>query len=373
MKFTASSSALAAKLGALGKVINSKNALPILSDILFEVSANELRFTASDSEIWMQTGMELTECDGEGTFAIGAHDIIKAVKGLSEQPITFDVDMEKYLVTINYLNGKFSLPFEGATDFPKPVEIQGDVQKSIDKGVFNECISRAFFGCANNDLRPVMNGEYVDFTADYLAIVASDGHKLIRTMLTDIKSDTIGAVIMPKKVVGLLNGFFSRDAGDVLMHFDDRNAKLTFDATVITFRLIEGRYPNYNSVIPQNNTNCTTVDRQSLLAALKRVMNFSNSASYLVRFHFESGKIQLDAEDYDFSKTATETVSCEYDGTPMSIGFKSSTFAEILANITSKEVLVRLSDPSRAALVEPAEQKENSDVVMLIMPMLLND
>lgn len=373
MKFTASSTALGAKLVALGKVINSKNALPILGDIVFEVSSYELHLMASDSEVWMQTGMELTESDGDGSFAIGAHDIIEAVKGLAEQPLTFDVDTESSIVKITYLNGQFSLPIEKAEEFPKPVEITGDTQKSIDKGLFNECISRAHFGCAQDELRPVMNGEYIDFTADCLAIVASDGHKLIRNRLMQIKSETIGAFIMPKKVVALLRGTFNKEAGEVQMHFDSRNCCMTYDATTITFRLIDGRYPNYNSVIPQSNPNQARVERLQLLAALKRVINFSNSSSYLVRFHFESGKIQLDAEDYDFSKTATETVKCEYDGTPLSIGFKGSTFVEILSNYTGPEVIIQLSDPSRAALVVPAEQKEEVEIVMLIMPMLLNN
>lgn len=373
MKFNVSSSSLAAKLVALGKVINSKNSLPILGDIVFDIQGTQLNLMASDSEVWMQTGLELTEADGDCSFAIGSHDIIEAVKGLSEQPLTFDVDLQKNLVKIIYNNGNFSMPVEDHKDFPKPVEIKGDVHKQIDKAIFNECISRALFGCGDSDLRPVMNGEYFDFTDKYLAIVASDGHKLVRNMLTEYKSETIGSFIMPKKVVAVLRSTFNKEAGEVHLHFDDRNAKLEFDTTTITFRLIEGRYPNYNSVIPQNNPNEARVDRACLLAALKRVQNFSNSSSYLVCFRFEGDKLQLDAEDYDFSKTATEDVACEYNGSPLSIGFKSSTFVDILANMTSKEVIIQLSDPSRAALVIPAEQKEGMEVLMLIMPMLLNN
>ena len=352
MKFNVSSSSLAAKLVALGKVINSKNSLPILGDIVFDIQGTQLNLMASDSEVWMQTGLELTEADGDCSFAIGSHDIIEAVKGLSEQPLTFDVDLQKNLVKIIYNNGNFSMPVEDHKDFPKPVEIKGDVHKQIDKAIFNECISRALFGCGDSDLRPVMNGEYFDFTDKYLAIVASDGLKLVRNMLTEYKSETIGSFIMPKKVVAVLRSTFNKEAGEVHLHFDDRNAKLEFDTTTITFRLIEGRYPNYNSVIPQNNPNEARVDRACLLAALKRVQNFSNSSSYLVCFRFEGDKLQLDAEDY---------------------GFKSSTFVDILANMTSKEVIIQLSDPSRAALVVPAEQKEGMEVLMLIMPMLLNN
>lgn len=372
MKFTATSSSLGAKLAAVGKVINSKNALPILGDIVFDVQGTQLGLMASDSEIWMQTGIELTESDGDMTFAVGAHDIIEAVRNLSEQPLTFDVDQEHHTMKISYSNGHFSLPIEDAGEFPKPFQISGDVHKQLDKGIFTECIARTVFGCADNELRPVMNGEYFDFTEKHLAIVASDGHKLIRNLLTEVKSETIGSFIMPKKVVAVIRSTISKGEGEVHIHFDDRNARMEFDTTTVTFRLIDGRFPNYNSVIPQNNPNEARVDRACLLAALKRVQNFSNSSSYLVRFQFEGSKLQLDAEDYDFSKTATETVACEYEGTPMSIGFKSSTFVDILAKISSKEVVIQLSDPSRAALIIPAEQKEGVEVLMLIMPMLLN-
>ncbi len=373
MKFTATSSSLGAKLIALGKVINKMNALPILGDIVFDVKGGELSLTASDSEMWMQTGMELTESDGEMSFAIGAHDIIEAVKGLAEQPLTFDLDMEKHTVRIIHSTGQFSLPVEDSAEFPKPAEIKGDVHKQVDKALLNECITRAQSGCADNELRPVMNGVYFDFKGEYLAIVSTDGHKLYRNKLTEYKSETVGSFIMPKKVVAVLRGTFSKEAGEVSVHFDERNARIDYDTTILTFRLIEGRYPNYDSVIPQSCACEARVDRACLLAALKRVQNFSNAASYLVCFTFDGEKLQLDAEDYDFSKTATETVAMEYNGELMSIGFKSTTFVEILSSLASKEVLIQLTDPSRAALIVPAEQKEGVDVVVLSMPMLLND
>lgn len=369
MKFVTSSSVLGAKLAAIGKVINSKNAMPILGDIVFEVRSSELHLMASDSEIWMQTSMELTEADGDGLFCINAHDITKAVKDLSEQPLTFNVDKQKRAVKITYLNGQFSLPIEEVDEFPNPTEISGDTLKSIDKGLFIECITRAHFSCAQDELRPVMNGEYIDFTKDFLTIVASDGHKLVLNKLNGIKSDTAGSFIMPKKVVGLLRSTLSRGAGDVMVHFDSRNARLTYDGTTITFRLIDGRYPNYNSVIPKDNPNTARVERVALLQALKHVINFSSISNFLVRFHFADGTIKLDAEDYDFSKTATETVKCEYDGSAISIGFKGSAFVEILSNYICHEIVIKLSSPTRAAIIVPSEQREDCEVVMLIMPM----
>lgn len=373
MKFTVSSVSLSAKLSAVGKVINSKNALPILGDIVFDIKEGLLSLTASDSEIWMQTGMELTESDSEGSFAIGARSIIEAVKSIPEQPLTFEVDVEKGSAKVTYNNGSFGLPVDKSDEFPKPVKIEGDIHKEIDKKIILDCTSRAMFGCGDNELRPTMMGEYFDFTSDYLAIVASDGHKLIRNKVTSFKSETVGAFIMPKKVVSMFKGTAGKEEESVIIFFDSHNAQLTYGTTILTFRLIEGRFPNYNSVIPTNNPNQARVNRAELLGALKRVMTFANSASYLVRFNFEDSKLQLEAEDYDFSKTATESVACEYAGQPMSIGFKSSTFVEILSSLTCQEVFIQLSDPSRAGLIVPAEQDENVEIVMLCMPMLLND
>lgn len=373
MKFTVSSVSLSTKLSAVGRVINSKNALPILGDIVFEIKEGVLSLTASDSEIWMQTGLDLTESGDEGAFAVGAKSITDAVKGVPEQPLSFDVDMENKTVKISYRNGHFSLPVEDASEFPRPVSIHGDIHKEIDRKLFLECVSRAQFGCDENELRPVMNGEYFDFTPDYLAIVASDGHKLIRNRILDYKSETISAFIMPKKAVALFKGTVGKDTDTVQLFFDQRNAQLTYGVNILTFRLIEGRYPNYNSVIPEDNPCKARVTRVELLGALKRVQAFANGSSNLVRFSFEESKIQLDAEDYDFSKTATETVACEYEGQPMSIGFKASTVIEVLSNLTCQEVLIQLKDPARAGIIVPAEQEENVDVVMLTMPMLLNN
>ena len=324
MRFTLSSSALSSKLSALSKVINSKNALPILGDFVFDIDGQVLTLTASDGENTMRTALALTDSDGNGRFAIGSHDLLEAVKGISEQPITFDAN-------------------------------------------------RSIFATAQDELRPVMNGIYFDLTADCLAVVASDGHKLVRNKVYTIKSDQPASFILPKKPANLLKNLLGKDGGDVIIRFDDRNAEVNFGDGTIQCRLIEGRYPNYNSVIPQNNPNELRIDRLGLLAALRRVQPFANESSNLIRFHVEGTTLQLDAEDYDFSKTATERMSCEYNGKAMSIGFKGSSFIEILSNFDCPEIIIQLADPSRAGLVLPSEQPENQDVLMLMMPMLIND
>ena len=374
MRFSVSSTALSSRLLALSRVINSKNSLPILGDFLFEIVDGRLNLTASDSEVMMKTSMELNEADSNGRFCVGNHDLLEAVKSISEQPISFEVNQNENMARISYQNGMFSLPVENADEFPQPQQIgEGANVINISTQLLSENINRSLFATAQDELRPVMNGVYFDLTPDYLAVVESDGHKLVRNKILSVHADQPASFILPKKPAGLLKNMLSKNGGDVVVRFDERNAEINFEDGVIICRLIEGRYPNYNSVIPQNNPNQLTVDRMTLLSALRRVQPFSNDSSNLIRFHVENGTLQLDAEDYDFSKTATERMACDYSGMPMSIGFKGSSFIEILNNFDCEQVVIQLADPSRAGLVLPSEQPEGQDVLMLMMPMLIND
>ena len=374
MRFTVSSTALSSKLNALAKVINSKNSLPILADFLFDIQDNVLYLTASDSENVINTQMELTESDANGRFAINNHDLLEAIKGFSEQPITFDVNLQDNIAKISYQNGLFSLPVENADEYPQSQPITEGINTIVmPSNVLADNINRSLFATAQDELRPVMNGIYFDLTPEHLAVVASDGHKLVRNKVFTVQSEQPASFILPKKPAGLLKNLLQKDGGDVEIKFNERNAEINYGDGRLSCRLIEGRYPNYNSVIPQNNTNTLTVDRLALLEALRRVQPFANDSSNLIRFHVEGSTLQLDAEDFDFSKTATERMICDYSGQPMSIGFKGSAFIEILTNFDCEEVIIQLADPSRAGLVIPSEQPEGQDVLMLMMPMLLND
>ncbi|MDD6820382.1 MAG: DNA polymerase III subunit beta [Prevotella sp.] len=374
MKFTLSSTALSNKLFALAKVINSKNSLPVLADFVFKTEGNVLFITTSDGENTMSTTLELSECDANDSFAIENHNLLEAVKGFSEQPLTFDVDNNSKNVKIIYQNGQFSLPIDEADNFPKPQTVSDMAPSiSLSSALLAENITRSVFATAQDELRPVMNGIYFCISSEGLVVVATDGHKLVRNRIFDIKSEQESSFILPKKPALLLKNMLAKDDSIVSMKFDNANAEVVFGDTRLVCRLIEGRYPNYKSVIPQNNPNTMTIDRDTLLGALKRVQPFANDTSKLVRFRIDSHVLQLDAEDFDFSKTATERMSCEYDGTPMSIGFKGNSFIEVLNNIEESEVALKLSDPSRAGIVVPSVQQENQDLLMLLMPMLLND
>lgn len=375
MRFTVSSSALSSKLNMLAKVIGSKNSLPILDCFLFQVANGEMSITASDSDNVIKSTLALTDHDGEGEFCVPNRVILDALKELPEQPLHFDVDAagEAVAIKIVYQNGLYNFTGQSAEEYPRTQSMNDACTTvSLPTEMLINNISRSLFATANDELRPVMNGIYFDLTADALAIVASDGHKLVRSKNFTIKSESPSAFNLPKKPASLLKNILSKDGDDAIIKFDNRSAEIQFTDGVMRCRLIDGRYPNYNSVIP-NNPNEVTVDRRGLQSALRRVLPFASESSQLIRFHIESGRFEVSSEDIDFSTSAKEQLSCEYNGSPISIGFKGSSLMEILSNLTSDNIIIQLADPSRAGIIVPAEQPENEDILMLIMPMLLND
>uniref|UniRef100_A0AB33J3U1 Beta sliding clamp n=2 Tax=unclassified Prevotella TaxID=2638335 RepID=A0AB33J3U1_9BACT len=374
MRFTISSSLLSNRLQSLAKVINNKNTLPILDSFLFEVSGNELFITASDSENVIKSTLTLDESDQNGVFAIPSKTLLDAVKELPEQPLTFEIDTNSYTVQIVYQNGVYNFTAQNANEYPKNNSITDDITViTIPASVLLENVSRSIFATGQDELRPVMSGIYFDLTNENLAIVASDGHKLVRNQILNIRNSTPASFILPKKPAMLLKGILAKDDTEVIIKFNTRTAEFTTNNTVLTCRLIEGKYPNYNSVIPQNNPNKLTIDRKILIGALRRVLPFASESSQLVRFHLTSGKLQLSSEDVDFATSAKEEIICDYDSSIISIGFKGSSMQEILNNMESEEVDILLADPSRAGIVIPTQQPENQNILMLIMPMLLND
>ena len=366
MKFIVSSTALFSHLQAISRVINSKNALPILDCFLFELEDGTLSVTVSDSETTMVTSIEVNESDMNGRFAVTAKTLLDALKEIPEQPLTFDVNTGTYEITVQYQNGKYSLVGQNADEFPQSA-VLGDnaVRVEMDAQILLGGINRSVFATADDELRPVMNGIYFDITTEDITMVASDGHKLVRCKTLAARGNERAAFILPKKPATLLKNLLPKESGMVVIEFDERNAVFTLENYRMVCRLIEGRYPNYNSVIPQNN--------QQLIGALRRVSIFSSQASSLIKLRIQENEIVVSAQDIDFSTSAEETQVCQYAGAPMSIGFKSTFLIDILNNISAEEVVIELADPSRAGVVVPVEQEENEDLLMLLMPMMLND
>lgn len=374
MRFVVSSTALLSHLQAISKVINSKNTLPILDCFLLELKGTTLSLTAADTETRLVTSIELSEAEGEGKFAVDAKNLLDPLKELPEQPLTFEINNENLETFIYFHNGKYNFIGQNGDDYPQPKELsENGVTLSINPQTLFSGINRSLFASADDELRPVMNGVYFDITTEDLTFVASDGHKLVRNRTTAVKGSERASFILPKKPANLLRSILPKETENVELTFDENNAYIKMSSYTMTCRFIEGRYPNYNSVIPDNNTNKVVLDRLTLLNALKRVSVFSSSSSNLVRLKLSDKDIVISAQDIDFSTAAEETIACDYSGTPMSIGFKSNFLIDILGNIPASEVSLELSDPSRAGLIIPTENEEDEDLLMLLMPMMLND
>ena len=373
MKFIVSSTGLFSHLQAISRVINSKNSLPILDCFLMELTDGTLSVTASDSETTLTTTLETNEYETDGRFAVNSKTILDALKEIPEQPLTFEVS-DNMEIVIKYQNGKYNLMGQNADEYPETAPLNNDaVHVDLEASVLLNGINRPIFATADDELRPVMNGIYFDITTESITFVASDGHKLVRNKTFKVNSNEKAAFILPKKPATLLKNILPKETGDVQIDFDNRNAVFTLENYQMTCRLIEGRYPNYNSVIPQNNPHHATLDRAAFISALKRVSVFSSAASSLIKLQFGMNTIKISGQDIDFSTSAEETMMCQYEGTPMSIGFKSTFLIDILNNISSQEVVLELADPSRAGVIVPVEQNEDEDLLMLLMPMMLND
>ena len=374
MKFIVSSTSLLSHLQAISRVINSKNTLPIMDCFLFNLQDGTLSITASDTETTMVTSIEVTESDSDGRFAIVARTLLDAMKEIPEQPLTFNLNPNTLEITVQYMNGQYTVMGQNADEYPQPATL-GDnaVHANIPADVLLNGINRALFATADDELRPVMNGIYFDITPDDITMVASDGHKLVRNKNLSVKGSEKAAFIPPKKPANLLKNVLTKEENSVSIDFDDRNAVITLEKYRMVCRLIEGRYPNYNSVIPQNNPYKITIDRAVLLSALRRVSVFSSQSSSLVKLRMGDNKLVISTQDLDFSTSAEETLVCQYEGNPMSIGFKAPFLIDILNNLPGQDVIIELADPSRAGVIVPAEQEENCDLLMLLMPMMLND
>ncbi|GHT67445.1 DNA polymerase III subunit beta [Bacteroidia bacterium] len=374
MKFIVSSSSLSSHLQVVGRVIASKNTIPILDCFLFELHENRLTITAADSETRMITSLEVQEAGGSGVFAIPSKNLLDSLKELPDQPVTFDINDETLELFVYYENGKYNFIAEHGDEYPQAKPLREDAAKiMIPAEHLLTGISRTLFATADDDLRPVMNGIYFDISGSDITYVASDGHKLVRYKDFSAKGHEQTSFILPKKPANLLRTVLPKELGSVTIGFDDSNAYIQLGKIEIISRLIEGRYPNYNGVIPKGNPYKVTVDRLLFTNALKRVTVFANPTSSLVKLSVSSDAVIVSTQDIDYSTSADEKVACVYDGEPLSIGFKGTYLIEILNNIPSSEVVLELADPSRAGLMLPVENEENEDLLMLLMPMMLND
>ena len=374
MKFTVSSSVLSTHLQTISRVINPKSPLPILDKFLFTLEGKRLTLTAADMESMMQTHIDLEEAEGTGSVALGSKLLLDTLKEFGDMPLSFNVEEGTLATTIKSDSGVYNLVAEDGAEYPKMRTLtDASNTLTISTEALNTGLNSTVFATADDENRPAMNGIFFDITMNDVTFVGSDAQKLscLRTIAARGESDC--SFILPKKPTNLLRAILSKVGGNLEIKFDSKNAVFSFDNYVMVCRLQEGKYPNYNSVIPQNNPYKVTVDRVSLMNSLRRISIFSNQALNLVKVELFPNKMTISAQDIDFSISATEDLVCSYDGEPMRIGFKSSLLIEILSNLSCNEVVIELADPSKAGLVVPLEQNENEEVRMLIMPLMLND
>lgn len=374
MKFNVSSSKLFAQLQAVSRVINSKNALPILDDVLFDLVGDKLLLTASDGETTIRTSVEVEVVEGTGKVASGAKLLLETLKEFSEQPLAFNIDDQNFAVNMTSQNGTYSFVGVNGNEYPEMPAPDPDSQELVvSSRVLQSAIEKTIFCTADDDLRPVMNGIFFDIAPDKVTMVATDAHRLVRYTNTTVAPGVTASFILPKKPAALLKNVLGKEESDVKVVFGPKNARFEFGNVLIVCRQIEGRFPNYNAVIPQNNPNIVTVDRQTLVNACKRVAVFANNTTAMLRLALSENQIKISAQDIDFSTSAEEVITCDYAGAPMAIGFKAPFLIDLLASIASADVQLKLADPARAGLISPVENEENEDVLILLMPMMLND
>lgn len=371
MKFIASSSQLLKQLQVLGGVINSNNTLPILDNFLFELDNNELKITASDLESTMSSIIEV-ESESKGAIAISSRLLLDTLKTFPDQPLTFKTE-DNSTIEISSSHGKYDMAYFNGDEFPKAVAIESPSKTVINGGILAAAISKTIFAAGNDDLRPVMSGVFFQFSPESLTFVATDAHKLVKYTRTDVVAEEVAEFIMPKKPLNILKGILGNNETDVTIEYNNSNAKFVFDNVVLECRLIDGKYPNYEAVIPKENPNRLTVDRKAFLNSTRRVSIFSSKTTHQIRLKMAGTELNISAEDIDYSNKADERLNCDYQGDDMQIGFNSRFLTEMLSNLESDDILIEMSLPNRAGILTPVDgTDEGEEITMLVMPVMLN-
>ena len=372
MKFIVSSSYLLKQLQVLGGIINTNNTLPILDNFLFDLDKKSLTVSASDLETTISSKLEV-ESSENGIVCIPARLLLDTLKTFPEQPLTFTIQ-DNNTVEISSNHGKYALAYASGEEFPTAVELKDPSSTKIQGDILSTAIGKTIFASGNDDLRPVMSGVFFQFSTESLTFVATDAHKLVKYTREDVQASQTAEFIMPKKPLNLLRAILAGSEDEVTIEYNESNAKYTFDNTEMICRLIDGKYPNYEAVIPKENPNKLSIDRNQFLNSVRRVSIFSNKTTHQIRLKIAGAELNISAEDIDYSNKAEERLTCDYQGDDMQIGFNSRFLTEMLNNLTSDEVSLEMSLPNRAGILTPVDGlDEGENVTMLVMPVMLNN
>lgn len=372
MKFIVNSTALLRELQKLNGVISSNNTLPILDNFLFDINSNNMTIIASDLETTMMSTISV-EADVDGKITIPARILIDTLKTFSNQPLTFIVNTETFGIEMSSEMGNYKLAGQNANEFPKTPKLNGSSTTTFKGDVLANAINKTLFASGNDELRPVMSGMFCELSTEQITFVATDAHKLVKHTRTDISSDKTASFILPKKPLTILKNNISENA-NIKLEFNDTNALFTFNNITIICRLIDGKYPNYEAVIPKENPNKLTIETASLLSSIKRVSIYANKTTHQIRLKIAGSELQITSEDLDFANKAEERLSCQYEGADMEIGFNSKFVIDMLNNIGAEQISLEMSAPNRAGIILPLDGlEEGENTLMLVMPVMLNN
>ena len=373
MKFTISSSAFYSRLTAASKVLAAKNSMPILECFLLDIKNGHVCITASDGEKYFITKVPLIDSDNNAQFCVTAKQLMDSIKELAEQPLTLEYNPESHEVRGVHQTGVFSIMGQDASSYPTQQPIAKDATTlTLSSDILLNGINRCLFATANDEIRLVMTGIYMDIHEKDITFAGTDGRKLVRYINHEVQPGITTGIILPKKVAAIIKNVLGKEV-EVTLNFDNEKAHIQTESFDLYFRMIEGHYPNYNSVIPTNNPYCATIDRNSFIGALKRVSVFCNQSSALMKVHLENGQMKLTGQDNDYATSVEENLLCEYNDTPISIGFSCHLMIEIAAVLDSEQLTIQLADPSRPGIIIPTDQPETEETLMLLMPMMLNE
>ena len=372
MKFIVSSSALLKQLQSINGVVANNPVVPILENFLFEIQDGTLTITASDLETSMITQLSV-EAKENGRIAAPARILLDTLKNLPDQPVTFTIDEETYTIELSSANGRYKLSDENATDFPRVPVVKSHNALEVPSNVLARAINKTIFAVSTDELRPAMTGIFVQFTESNITFVATDGHRLLRYRRNDVSTGDTASIIIPRKAFTLLKATLPAEPTSVRVEFNSSNAFFSFENIRMVCRLIDERYPDYENVIPVQNPNKLSIDRYDLLSSVRRISIYSNKTTHQVRLKLAGSELQISAEDLDFSNEANERLTCQYEGEDMEIGFNAKFLLEMLNNIDSDEINLELSTPNRAGLLMPTNNDENENILMLVMPVMLNN
>jgi DNA polymerase III subunit beta len=371
MKFIVNSAYLLKQLSNINGVITTNPVVPILENFLFELEKGALTVTASDLQTSMITELQV-ESKEKGSIAVPARILLDTLKNLPEQPVTFSIDESTYSIEIISDNGRYKLSGENATDFPKVPSVSNDFTAEISTEVLARAINNTIFATSNDELRPAMTGVFVNLGDKNSTFVATDGHRLVRYRRADVKSDNGNSIIIPRKALNLLKATLPAENTEVSLNFNMSNAYFKFGSIKMICRLIDERFPDYDNVIPTQNNIQMSIERTDLLGALKRISIYANKTTHQVRLKITGSELQISAEDLDFSNEANERLSCEHDGEDIEIGFNAKFLIEMLTNMDSDKIKLTMSAPNKAGVILPAEKDMSEDILMLVMPVMLN-